>query len=192
MAARFSVPLRVRSTFRQDGDKGTLITRKERGMEDLALTGIASDAGYARIVLRGLPAGMDPVTRVLGALAARGVSVDMVSQSEQENGRRLLQLSVKEAQLETAQAVVQRQLEELGGERMAVQRDLSRLTLVGSGMTGRPGVYAQAYRALSAAGVEVHGLSTSAISIALLVERTREDDALRALHADFALDRASA
>jgi len=59
--------------------------------------------------------------------------------------------------------------------------------LIGTGMTGRPGVYAEAYRALRDAGVEVHGVSTSSISISVLVETARVDDALNALHRAFRL-----
>jgi aspartokinase len=49
-------------------------------------------------------------------------------------------------------------------------------------------VYARAYRTLHAAGVEVHGVSTSSISISLLVPAEREDEALRSLHDAFALE----
>jgi aspartate kinase len=59
-------------------------------------------------------------------------------------------------------------------------------------MTGRPGVYARAYRTLHDAGVEVHGVSTSSISISLLVPADRENDALRAIHDSFALEMAGA
>jgi aspartate kinase len=64
---------------------------------------------------------------------------------------------------------------------------LSRIALVGRGMSGRPGVYAQAYRTLLDAGVEVEAVSTSSISITLLVPSDREDHALRALHDGFTL-----
>lgn len=187
MAARYGVPLRVRSAFRQDGDKGTRIDRKEEGMEQLALTGIASERGHARISVRGLPGGMTGITTVLAALADAAVSVDMLMQSEQPNGKRMLQLTVRAPHLEQAERVLRGLSDDLGMERIDLQDGLCRLTLVGSGMTGRPGVYAQAYQALQQAGVDVHGLSTSSISIALLVEESREETALNALHDAFRL-----
>lgn len=191
MGARYGVALRVRSSFRHDGDRGTLITRKEQGMEDLALTGIATDGGYARLVLGGLPGGMAATSRVLTALADAGVSVDMVMQAEESDGRRQLQVTVREAQLDGARRVIDPIVAEEGGAEPREQGSLARVSLIGSGMTGRPGVYAQAYRTLMEAGVEVHGLSTSAISISLLVEEGAVAGAVQALHAAFRLDEAA-
>ena len=186
MGARFAVPIRVRSAFGNEDDEGTRITQKERRMEDIVLTGIASDSGYTLIVIHGLPTGIDATTRVLMALAEAGVSVDMVMQSELPDSRRQLQLTVREAQLDDALRVLAASVQ--GGATWADERTgLSRVALIGTGMTGRAGVYAEAYRALRDAGVEVHGVSTSAISISVLVDRAREEDALRALHAAFRL-----
>lgn len=187
LGSRFGVPIRVRSSSGHDRDAGTLITRKERRMEDLMLTGIATDSGYALVVIHGLPTGIEASARVLTDLAEAGVSVDMVMQAELADGTRQLQVTVREAQLEEAVAVLTGTLPQ-GAAWTDERAGLSRVSLVGTGMTGRPGVYAQAYRALRDAGVEVHGVSTSAISIGVLVDRVREDDALRALHASFRLD----
>ena len=186
LGARFDVPIRVRLSTGDDADPGTLITRKERRMEDMVLTGIATDAGYALIVIHGLPTGIEETARVLTGLADAGVSVDMVMQSEMADRTRQLQLSVREAQLDGALQVVSDMLPREGAW-TDEKPGLSRVSLIGTGMTGRPGVYAEAYRALRDAGVEVHGVSTSSISISVLVERAREDDALRALHAAFRL-----
>jgi aspartate kinase len=75
---------------------------------------------------------------------------------------------------------------------MEARTGLARIALVGSGMHGRPGVYAAAFRTLLSVGVEVEAVSTSSISITLLVPDDREDEALRALHSGFGLDRAVA
>lgn len=190
LAARYRVPLRVRSTFRHDGDKGTLITHRKEGMEELALRGLAADDGYARVSARGLPSGMPPLTRVLRELADADVSVDMVMHAEQAGGQRILQLSVLERQLEPALRVLEPLLAGLGAGAPDLRTGLARLALVGTGMTGRPGVYAQAYSALTEAGVDVHGLSTSAISITLLVDSGAADTAMQALHAAFHLEEA--
>jgi aspartate kinase len=193
IGARYRLPIRVLSSLRHENDPartGTLITRREATMEGLALTGLASERGYARIILRGLPPGMETMTRLLGTLADAGVSVDMVAQADRADGRRQIQLSVREGSLDEARALCQQVSDGLGGERIDVQTGLSRLTLVGSGMTGVPGVYATAFRALHGAGIEVHGLSTSAISIGVLVESDREEQSLQTLHAAFNLGEA--
>ena len=187
IGARFEVTIRVLSSFDGGDGGGTVITRVTRGMEDMVLTGLACEAGHARVLLRGLPAGMDTAARVLTAMSEANVSVDMVAMAERADGRHELQLTLKEDAVPQAEETAGALLRELGGEEVAVQRGLARLALVGSGMHGRPGVYALAFRTLAQAGIEVHGVSTSAISIALLVPGDRADDAQRALHDAFDL-----
>ncbi|HLU25157.1 MAG TPA: aspartate kinase [Longimicrobiales bacterium] len=187
LASRYGIPVRVLSSFADAAAGGTLISPMERGMEELVLRGLASERGHARIVLRGLPPGMRPVSMVLSRLATCGVSVDMVAHADRPDGRRQLQITVREDALAEARAVCEELLGELGGETIEVQDGLARVALVGSGMHGRPGVYARAYEALMNEGIEVYGLSTSAISIALLVGADREADALNVLHEAFQL-----
>jgi aspartate kinase len=190
IGARFGVDIRVLSSFSEDDGRpsGTLITGRER-MEDLVLrdvTGLASKGGQAKLVLRGLDPGMRAQTELLEALAAAGVSVDMVVEAFEADGRMQVQLTVAEDDVEKAHAVAG-EVAGAGGAQVAAHRGLSRIAMVGYGMTGRPGVYARAYRALLDHGVEVHGVSTSSTSITVLVHRDREEDAVRALHAAFGL-----
>ncbi|HEX8695827.1 MAG TPA: aspartate kinase [Longimicrobium sp.] len=195
IGARFGVDIRVLSSFADGGGdggapRGTLITSREE-MEDLVLrevTGLASKGGQAKLVLRGLEPGMRTQTELLEALAAAGVSVDMLAGSFEADGRLQLQLTVAEEDAERADEVAHRVAGRSGGAHVAAHGGLARIALVGHGMHGRPGVYARAYRALLDAGVEVHGASTSSTSITVLVPAEREDEALVALHAAFALD----
>jgi len=192
IGGRFGVDIRVLSSFVDDDDgraRGTLITGKPRRMEDLVLrdvTGLASRSGQAKLVLRGLEPGMPAQTALLEALAAAGVSVDMVVEAFEEGGRMQVQLTVAEDDVDAAEAVAHDAAGRDGG-RVDVHRGLSRIAMVGHGMTGRPGVYARAFRALMDEGVEVHGVSTSSTSITVLVHRDREEAAVQALHAAFSL-----
>jgi aspartate kinase len=197
IGARFGVDIRVLSSFVDDEEeggagRGTLITRTPRRMEDLVLTGIASSGGQAKMVLHGLPAGLRTATEVLASLSERGVSVDMIVEAAEAGGTVQIQVTVAEAALPHARAVAAEVLGRLGGRGVEVAAGLSRIALVGSGMHGRPGVYARAFRTLLDAEVEVHAISTSSISITLLVPAEREDDALRALHSAFELEMTAA
>ncbi|MGH7481047.1 MAG: aspartate kinase [Longimicrobiales bacterium] len=186
VGARFGVPIRVLSSF-EDAPRGTRIERRKDDMEDLAVTGLAAQSGYAALHLRGLPGAMRSTAAVLSGLAAAGVSIDMVWQSDRADGRRDLHLTVRLDDLDDADNVCRSLSGELGGEEVEVTTGLARVTLVGSGMTGRPGVYATACEALLAEEIEVLALSTSAISISLLVGDRQRDVALRALHEKFEL-----
>ncbi len=189
IAARFNMELLLGTAF-EDGENtiGTTITRTPNRMEELVLTGITARGSQAKLVLRGLPRGLSTVTAILVALAEAGVSVDMISEAEESDGRIQLQLTVTEESAERAAEVAEGAVPGLPDGNVSIDRGLSRIALVGSGMHQRPGVYARAFRALLDEGVEIFAVSTSAISITVLVNADREADALRALHDVFTLE----
>jgi aspartate kinase len=114
----------------------------------------------------------------------------MLNESFDGDGRMQLQLTVPEEAAGHAEEVAREALAPLGGAHVAAHTGLSRIALVGNGMTGRPGVYAKAYRALLDAGIEVQSVSTSSISITVLVPTERETEAVQALHGAFRLEEA--
>src|SRR5690606_41329651 len=61
------------------------------------------------------------------------------------DGRRQLQVTVREEALPEAREICGALVTELGAERLEERAGLARLALVGSGMHGRPGVYARAF-----------------------------------------------
>ena len=183
IGARYGVPIRVLSSFRDDDDAGTLITSKERLMESLQLTGLASESSHVQVVVRGLPVGMAAVTDLLGRLADRNVSLDMVSHAD-TGMQRQLHVTVREEGLDEALRICQAVAREHGGS-VEVEKGLSRVALVGSGMQNTPGVYARAFKALQEAGIEVHAIGSSAITIIFLVDTENEETAVRVLHEAF-------
>ena len=192
---RFGVDIRVLSSLVNDdgadgAPRGTLITQRAMtaAMEELVLTGVAPKGGQAKLVLRGLAPGMATLTALLEGLAGAGISVDMVNESFDGDGRMQVSVTVPEEAATRADEVVRGVLDGAGGGHVATHTGLSRIALVGNGMTGRPGVYARAYRALLDAGVEVQGVSTSSISITVLVPGEHEDAAVDALHRAFIVE----
>jgi aspartate kinase len=184
IGARYGVPIRVLSSFRDDDDNGTLITKRERRMESVQLTGLACEAQHVQVVLRGLPTGMSATTELLNRVADKNISVDMVTQGDTPDGKRQLQLSVREDMLAETMAICEDVAKRYGGT-VDAQRGLTRVSMVGSGMHNTPGVYARSFRALEQAGVNVHAVGSSAITITLLVDSKDEETTVRVLHEAF-------
>lgn len=184
IGARYHVPIRVLSSFGEDDDEGTLITKKARNMESLQLTGLACEGSHVQVVVRGLPAGMDATTEVLTRVADQKISVDMVTQADTPDGKRQLQLTVREDSVDEALAICEAVAAQSGGS-VHAQRGLTRVSMVGSGMHNSPGVYARAFKALQGAGVEVHAVGSSAITITVLVDSNNEEKTVRVLHEAF-------
>lgn len=187
IGARHGVPIRVLSSFRDDNQRGTLILRRRHDVEQLALTGVAAESGHVRLTMRGLPQSMASVSHLLTALAEARVNLDMLVIADRPEARRQVQVTVKDESLPDALPVCELLTKEMGGEAVVVQPGLSRVALVGSGMQDAPGVYARAFAALLSAGIEVHAVSSSSITIAFIVDTRNEDQTVRTLHETFAL-----
>jgi aspartate kinase len=187
IGGRHGVPIRVLSSLGAGGDGGTLIQARSGDMEGLVLTGLASAPGQVKLTLRGLPPTMAAMTGIMVALADEGISVDTMTHADRQDGRRQVQLTIDEKDLPRGLELCRERTLAEGGEAVDVQRGLSKVTLVGSGMTGMPGVYARSLQALLAAGIDVHALGTSSVSISFLVDSEREDQTLQTLHDAFDL-----
>jgi aspartate kinase len=187
IGARHGVPMRVLSSLRDGDGGGTLIHGRSGDMEGLVLTGLASESGQVKLTLRGLPPTMAAMTGIMAALADEGISVDMMTHADRQDGRRQMQLTIEEKDLPRGLELCRQRTLAEGGESVDMQQGLSKVTLVGSGMTGMPGVYARSLQALLAAGIDVHALGTSSVSISFLVSSDREDQTLQTLHDTFDL-----
>jgi aspartate kinase len=77
---------------------------------------------------------------------------------------------------------------EVGFTELRHDDEIGKISLIGAGMRTNPGVSAQFFEALAAAGVNIDMISTSEIRISVV---TRDSDlaaAVRAVHTAFGLD----
>jgi aspartate kinase len=77
---------------------------------------------------------------------------------------------------------------DLGVLGVVVDEAVAKVSIVGAGMLGSPGMAARMFGALSSAGINIEVISTSEISVSCLVREERAKDAVNAIHAAFFRD----
>ena len=171
VARTHDVPLHVRSTF-ADGD-GTWIREEDETMLEKALISAVVHQREETVYR------VDGVTpaRLFAALAEAGVNVDTIVQTSSE--------IVFSAPVEDGPDA-ERALDALGTS-WSARDDLGKVSLIGAGMKGHPGVAAQTFATLERSGIEPQVVSTSPIKIACHVARADVDRAVQALHEAFEL-----
>lgn len=180
LALGSGVPLYVKNTFTDH--PGTRVVNLAQHHPATVATSVASTPDVVRYRIR-LGSGGDQSkhmvaqTAVYEALAGAGVSLDMFTPC----GDTLL-LSVAASSRETVRLVLGT-LDLLYDEHL----DLAKVTVIGAGMHGVPGVMAQVARALLDAGVDIEQAADSHTTISVLVDVDRADEAVRALHGAFGL-----
>lgn len=179
IAMQHRVPLRIRSTF--DPSPGTLVTASveaagawERVASQRPVTGVTHVAGLCQVAISGAAEG---VVKAFRALADVGISVDLINLSPG-----LCRFCVEERKAERARAI----LRELGLE-VDLRGDVAKISVVGSGMRGRPGVMAIVAEALDRVGVPILQTVDSHVTISCLVEAKDLKIAAQSLHNAFTL-----
>ena len=180
IAMEGGVPLWIKNTF--SDDEGTLIADRARVVEgvpipgDNVVTGIAHVGGLA-LVQVALDAGPDLSLDLLRALADAAISWGLINVSP---GR--MSFTIKESQADGASDL-------LSGfpVEASVQLGFAKISAVGAGMRGVPGVMAAIVEGFRRADVQIHQSADSHTSISCLVKAEDLPAAARALHEQFSL-----
>ena len=193
LAMAYGTPLRVLSSALKPGTQdgqGTLICNEDLIMEKRIVSGIALSGDEARVTLIGMPAGAAGQAEVFAALAEANLNIDMIVQArpgEEERGALTFTLPRRDAARATA--LMEAARADIGFQDVRVTEGVSKVSVIGVGMRSHAGVAGTAFQALADAGIEAQAISTSEVKISVLIDAARGEDAVRALHAAFGLDK---
>lgn len=186
LGMKYHIPIHVRSTFTDE--EGTII-REVCTMEtrDDTVRGVAQDAHAARIAVLGLRNIPGVAYKIFSVLAENNITVDMIVQSVRNSNddKTDIIFTIDDADLSDAKRVLDAMRDEGKVEEVIYDDDTAKVSVVGAGMLGRPGVAARMFGALGCAGVNIDIVSTSEISISCLILRKDLDKAVQAIHDEF-------
>jgi aspartate kinase len=193
LAMAQNVPLRVLSSFVEPGEapgQGTIVCDEEEIMEKRIVSGVAYSRDEAKITLFGLPDHPGVSSQIFSRLADANVNVDMIVQSRaRSTDAANMEFTVGKRDAARAVEIVRAAQVEIGFEEVAVNEDVSKVSVIGVGMRSHAGVAKTMFGALADKGVNIQVISTSEIKISVLIDAAYTELAVRALHAAYGLDR---
>lgn len=184
-AKKFSVPIHVRSSF--SDNPGTMIVAEPES-RDVPVCGAAMAKNEARVTVLKVPDRPGAAMTIFSRIAARNVATDMIVQNVAENGDAEISFTVFRDDLPATLKAVEEAVRELGAEGYSYDDDVSKISVVGTGMATRPGVAQAMFRALAEKGINILMITTSEIKISVVVSRDHAAEALRTVHQAFQLD----
>jgi aspartate kinase len=184
-AKKFSVPVHVRSTFK--ADPGTMVTREDRRMEDVVVTGITHDRGQAKLSILRVPDRPGIASQVFGGLALQNIVVDMIVQNIGRDGSTDISFTLPRADRQRAESALAKVAKEVGASGVAADDRVAKVSIVGVGMRSHSGVAARMFETLSRENINIQMISTSEIAISCVIEDKYAELAVRALHDAFEL-----
>ena len=78
---------------------------------------------------------------------------------------------------------------DVGAQGYMAAADIAKVSVIGTGLRGTPGMFAKIFSTLAAAGINIQMISTSEIHITCIIDRSRVGEAVRALHQAFELEK---
>ena len=124
-----------------------------------------------------------------GALADKGVNVDMIVQNISDDGRTDMTFSCPVDQVELATVTLNdaKIKKTFNYRELVADQDVSKISVVGIGMRSHAGVAAKMFQALSNENINIKVITTSEIKISVLIDRKYMELAVQSLHDAFEL-----
>ncbi len=180
IAMRANIPMRVRSTFSLH--EGTLITQSEsRGnkekVQDRYISGLTYVSNISQIEIVADQGEYDLQLNVFKAMAQNQISVDFINVNPSG-----IVYTVFDHELDKAIRI----LHEMGYA-PRTKPHCSKISIIGGGMNGVPGIMASIIEALTEANIEILQTADSNATIWILVRNEQMIKAIQALHYKFKL-----
>lgn len=183
MGSRYGVPIHVRSTF--SDNEGTII-REDYTMKanEHVIQGVADDTNVAKVSVVGVENKPGIAHHIFQSLADKNVDVDMIVQSIRtvEDQKTDIVFTITLDDVVLAREVLDGLKAETKMEEYVINEKMAKVSIVGAGMLGEPGVAAQIFGILGEENINIEIISTSEISITCLIAEDRVKDAIRAIH----------
>jgi aspartate kinase len=154
--------------------------------------GVALDTDQARIAIRHVPDIPGMAAQIFTLLARKNISVDAIIQSQRchlINGQptRDIAFTVAQSDAELACEVITELDRQINCGQVSGDTAIAKLSVVGAGMIGHPGVAAKFFASLAQENINIQMITTSEIKISCVIDEADGVKALKAVHEAFGL-----
>ena len=184
-AKKFNVDVHVRSSF--NDNPGTMVTKEDKDMEAVLVSGIAYDKNEAKIAVMNVPDKPGIAAKILSALSDSNISVDMIVQNVSEQGSTDFTFTVTKADFKKALVITKETSKEINAKDVVTDENISKISIVGVGMRSHAGVATKMFQTLAKEGINIQMISTSEIKISVVIDAKYTELAVRVLHDAFGL-----
>ena len=183
-----NIDIQVRSTFSPE-KQGTKISFDIDESQSKAVTGVAYSKDEAKITIIDLVDQPGIAAKIFRSLSNQSINVDMIVQNNFiERKKTNMTFTVPMSELKKSLDVISSLKSEMNFLKVLSEDNLSKVSIIGSGMRNQPGIAARMFECLSNQGINIEVISTSEIKVSVLIDKSRTKDAVNSLHNIFQLD----
>ena len=180
LAKKNKIPLDVRSSLNEK--EGTIV-KEMADMEKMLVSGVTADSDIVYIAVKGITERKGAEYKLFDALGKKHINVDIIIQSLRDDEKIDISFTVhKDNEKETVEIIKQTFTEY---EKIDVQKNMAKVSIVGSGMMTNAGAAAKMFEALHEQNIEIKMISTSEIRLSVLIDEENITKALVSVHDKF-------
>jgi len=179
-----NIKIDIRSTFSKN--PGTKITDKISDISKKAITGISYAKNEAKITVVGVQDQPGVASEIFKPL--KDINLDMIVQtSSVDEGETDITFTVKKEDIKRVINLLKKN-KKISYEKIIHDDKVSKVSVVGAGMTTQPGVAQKFFKALAKEKINIMVISTSEIKISVIIDQKHTNKAVRVLHKEFDLE----
>tara|TARA_Y100001968_G_scaffold101705_1_gene91675 strand:+ start:4717 stop:6474 length:1758 start_codon:yes stop_codon:yes gene_type:complete len=183
IARNFGVTLEVKSSW--ENRNGTTLTSNKNnsisksGIEHRSpVDGLEILEHQAVIAISNIPDRPGIAADLFETLSEGGVNVDLIIQATHQVNSNDITFTIRENELENAFTQCENLINKIGGE-ISTQRDLTKISIDGAGIMGRPGIASSLFQILSDSGINIRLIATSEVKVSCVINSSSGEKALR-------------
>jgi len=188
-AKNYGVKLHVRGTFT---DKpGTIITKEDKNMEKVVVSGITYNKKEAKISLLDVPDRPGVAAFIFTKIADAGINVDMIIQNISQKGTTDLSFTILRKDVPKIKKVMDEIMKKLKFKKYLIDEKIGKVSIVGVGMKTHIGIASKMFKALADKKINIEMISTSEIKISVVVREEYVEKAVQEIHKAFNLGKSA-
>ncbi|WP_269621983.1 aspartate kinase [Prochlorococcus marinus] len=192
IARNYGVKLIVRSSW-DNKNPGTTLTSKSKqsfGKEGLELNrpvdGVELVDNQALISLSHIPDQPGIAADLFETLSNGNINVDLIVQSTHQGNINDISFTISKDNLNSAKNLCQHLIKKFGGE-LTTQNEMTKISIRGAGIMGRPEIAAKFFETLSKVGINLRLIATSEVKVSCVIDSNRSAKGLRCVSEAFDL-----
>lgn len=182
-AKKYGVELYLRS-YRCPGSRGTVV-KEVLGLGSKLVKGVIKEPNICIVSLMDIPDIKGISYRIFQAISDAGIVVDIISLPASDYGKQDISFTIKREDRQKAEKILKQKQRELGFSHIAVNDNVSKISVVGAALQSSSGVAAQVFRVLYENDISLRLINTSEIKISVIIDRDKADLAVQKIHEVF-------
>lgn len=166
-----------------------MVVKSNEKLEEIAIRGVTSNKSEAKITICAVPDQLGIAAKIFTEISKVGANVDTIVQNVSHTRHTDISFTVPKSDLSKAFTAAKKIAKKIRAGVVLSDKDIARVSIVGSGMRSHHGIAAKMFRVLAKNKINIEMISTSEISISCIINEKYTHKAIKALHKEFGLER---